>query len=241
MNDLRARRQRVAVALRWRPEWRVAVVAAAAWPALLAGIGAHEMQTGREHSPIEPFAGLPGWSLMVVAMMVPVTLPAVRHVALNSMRQRRQRAIALYVAVYVGAWALFGVAALAVEHIVSVHLGLGRDTTLALALAVAAAWQPTRFKRRALYACGRTVALPPVGRRADAACARFALLHARRCIQSCWAIMLVMVVVGHASLGWMAALTAFVVAEELATDGDRLSRPAAVAFAAAAAAVALGA
>lgn len=241
MDGLEAHRQRVAVALRWRPEWRVAVAAAAAWPALLAGIGAHDVASGPEHTALAPIAGLLGWSLMVVAMMVPVTLPAVRHVALNSMRHRRMRAMALYTVVYVGAWALFGVAALALGHLVSVHLGLGRDAALALALALAAAWQPTRFKRRALYACGRTVALPPSGRRADAACARFALLHARRCIQSCWAIMLVMVVVGHASLGWMVALTAFVVAEELTTDGDRLSRPAAVAFAAAAAAVALGA
>ena len=115
---------------------------------------------------------------MVVAMMVPVTLPAVRYVGLNSMRRRRQRAMALYTAVYVGIWALFGVTALGIDHLLRAHLGLGDRLLLALALVAAAGWQLTRAKRRALFACGRTVPLPPLGRRADAGCARFALLHA---------------------------------------------------------------
>jgi predicted metal-binding membrane protein len=175
----------------------------------------------------------------VVAMMVPATLPAVRYVALNSMRRRRMRAMAVYTVVYVAAWVAFGLAALGAHHLLRAHLGLGDSLLLAVALAVAAGWQLTRAKRRALYACGRTVALPPVGRRADAGCARYALLHARRCMRSCWALMLVMVAAGHSSLPWMAALTALVAAEELTVRGRAVTRPAAVALAAAAAAVAL--
>ena len=60
-------------------------------------------------------------------------------------------------------------------------------------------------------------------------------------MQSCWAIMLVMVAVGHSSLVWMVALTALVVAEELTVRGRSLTRPAAAVLAVAAAAVALGA
>jgi predicted metal-binding membrane protein len=233
---------RLAVGLQWRPEWRVAAVAAAAWPALIAGGGMDHAQLEPDHSPLAvAAAGLPGWGLMVLAMMVPVTLPAVRHVGLNSMRRRRQRAMAVYTAIYVGVWLLFGVSALGLAHLATDHAGLSDDALLALALAAAAGWQLTRAKRRALFACGRTVPLPPLGRRADAACARFALLHAWRCMRSCWAIMAVMAAVGHAGLGWMAALTALVVAEELTVRGRRLTRPAAVALAGAAVAVALGA
>jgi predicted metal-binding membrane protein len=241
VDGLHARGRRLALTLQWRPEWRIAAGAAAAWLALLAGLGMHRAHLGPDHSPAGVMAGLPGWSLMVVAMMVPVTRPAVRYVGLNSMRRRRQRAMALYTAVYVGAWSLFGVTALGTHHLLTVHLGLGDPAVLALALAAAAGWQLTRAKRRALFACGRTVPLPPVGRRADAGCARFALLHALRCMQSCWAIMLVMVAVGHSSLVWMVALTALVVAEELTVRGRSLTRPAAALLALAAAAVALGA
>ena len=226
--------QRLTLTLRWRPEWRVAATAAVAWLALLAGLGMHRAHVGPDHSPLGVLAGLPGWSVMVVAMMVPATLPAVRHVGLNSMRRRRERAMAIYTTVYVGAWALFGVTALGAHHVLTVHLGVGDTGALALALAVAAGWQLTRAKRRALYACGRTVPLPPIGHRADAACARYALLHARRCMQSCWAIMLVMVAVGQSSLVWMVALTALVVAEELTVRGRRFTRPAAAVLAVAA-------
>ena len=232
---------RLARTLRWRPEWRVAAVAAAAWVALLAGFGMHTAHLGPDHSAPGVIAGLPGWSLMVVAMMVPVTLPAVRYVGLNSMRRRRQRAMALYTAVYVGAWALFGVTALGIHHLLVEHLGVADGVLLALALGAAAGWQLTRAKRRALFACGRTVPLPPLGRRADAGCARFALLHAGRCMRSCWAIMAVMVAVGHSSLIWMVALTGLVVAEELTVRGRRVTRPAAAVLAVAAGAVALGA
>ena len=219
----------------------MAAVTTAAWLALLAGVGMHHEHLAPDHSSAEVVAWLPGWLLMVLAMMVPVTLPAVRHLALNSVRRRRQRAIALYTAVFVGAWVPFGVAALGFDHLVRVHIGLSDRASIGLALAVAAGWQLTRAKRRALFACGRTVPLPPFGLRADAGCARFALLHAQRCIQSCWALMLVMVAVGHSSLAWMVALTALVVAEELTVRGRWVTRPAAAVLVVAAAAVTLGA
>jgi predicted metal-binding membrane protein len=237
---LNARGQRLGLALRWRPEWPVATVVAAAWIALLAGLGMHRSHLGMHHGPLGPVAGLPGWSLMVVAMMVPVTLPAVRYVGLNSMRSRRRRAMALYTVTYVGVWVLFGITALGFEHVVRAHLGVSHPLLLAVMLAVAGAWQLTRAKRRALFACGRTVALPPLGRRADAACMRYAVLQGWRCVKSCWAIMLVMVVVGHSSLVLMVALTALVVAEELTVSGRRLTRPAAGALGLAAVAIALG-
>jgi predicted metal-binding membrane protein len=242
--DVRERHRLAAAALRWRPEWRVAVVVALAWTALLAGVGSHghaaNLAHTASHEPSGMLAALSGWTLMAVAMMVPVTLPAVRHVGLNSIRRRRQWAMALYCTVYVGVWVVFGVLALAGERLVRQTLGLDPRVLLALALAVAGGWQLTRAKRRALFRCRRTVPLPPVGFRADAGCARFALRQGWRCVTSCWALMVVMAVVGHDHLVWMTALTALILVEELTLLGRRLLRLSAVAFTLAAVLVAFG-
>ena len=222
-------RERVVTALLWRPEWPAAIVIAAAWvasPVLHA-------------SAVAPPA-LAAWALMVVAMMGPMALPAVRHVALNSLRARRGRAIALYFAAYVTVWAGFGCVALTGEWLAMSMLGIDRGAVLAAALALAAAWQVTPVKRRALFACTRTVALAPRGRRAHVACLRFALLQGRRSVISCWALMLVMVAVGHASLPWMIGLTAFVLFEELTLVGRETLPSAAVGLVLAAVLVATG-
>jgi predicted metal-binding membrane protein len=241
-----------AAALRWRPEWGITVVVAVAWIVLLAthdhryyehGTLTHGPAPGLQGGSGSLFVGLPAWGLMAVAMMAPVTLPAVRHVGFNSIRRRRQWAMTLYFAVYMGVWVAFGVLALASERVAREALGLDRRVLLTLALAVAAGWQVTRVKRRALFRCRRTVPLPPVGLRADAGCARFALQQAWRCVTSCWALMGVMAVAGHSDhsgLVWMTALTALVMVEELTLLGRRLLRSSAAALIAAAGLVALG-
>jgi len=195
---------------------------------------------GQRYSPTAAIGQLPGWSLMVVAMMVPATLPAVRHVGLNSMRYRRRRAMAFYVAAYVALWAAFGLVALELGDLLTGTVGVSSRVLLALAVAVAAGWQLTRAKRRALLACGRAVPLYPTGWRADVSCARFGCLQARRCVVSCWAIMLVMVAATTATLVWMAALTAFIAAEDLTRSGRHARRPTAAGLALVALVVAVG-
>jgi predicted metal-binding membrane protein len=241
---LRRQRTRAVDVLRWQPGWWVAPVVVAAWLALLAGAGAHgRMGDGHAMGGARAtaiLADLPAWVLMVVAMMVPVSLRAVGYVGLNSIRGRRIRAMSLYLAVYVGAWSVFGLVVLGVEQLLRAKVAIDGRSLLTVALAAAAGWQLTRFKLRALYACGRTVPLPPVGLRADAGCARFALVHAARCMRSCWALMVAMTLVGHWSVLWMAAFTGVVAVEELTLVGRRLLCLSAVAFALAAGAVSLG-
>jgi predicted metal-binding membrane protein len=201
----------------WHPEWPVAVLAAAAWLALIAihrgGDTAHH-HAGMPAGGPGPLAEMGHWALMTVATMVPAALPAIGFVALNSLAARRGRAMALATAAYVAVWLPFGAAALALRHLAVDRAGIPPAAVFAALIAVAAAWQGTRAKRRAVLACGATVALPPRGARADLACLRFGLRHGRRCVRSCWALMLVMAAAaGVGALLLMAGMTVLTVAE----------------------------
>jgi predicted metal-binding membrane protein len=230
--------RRVSIALAWRPEWPVAVLAGIAWLALVllsleadGGHGAHApppaVLTG---GTLASWANAPwllmSWLLMSFAMMVPATLPAVRHVALNSIDARRARAMTSYVIAYVAVWGLFGVIAFTLIESSRMLLASSDWALVAIVLAIATVWQLTRIKRRAISACKRTVPLPPDGLRADRACARFGVMQAWRCILACWPLMLLMAAMPHPHpLLPMIALTVIVLVEERARNRDRLTVP----------------
>lgn len=266
MSYVQLARDRGVISLAWRPEWKAAVVVVGVWAILLSGQGIHggHVQTpavgtgvhahDHQHHELESQAPtmpageqapldalLVGWMLMSVAMMAPLALPAVGFVARNSIRRRRNRAMAVYFSAFMAVWMGFGLVALPIVSLVERHSADESHVLLAGLLAIAAAWQLSRWKRRALNTCGRTMPLPPEGRRADAACMRFALLDGWRCVRSCWSLMLVMAVVGHAHLVWMAALTALVLVEEWTLVGRRLQPLTAATLTLAAGVVLLGA
>ena len=166
-------------------------------------------------------AGLPMWALMAVAMMLPTAMPAVRHVAVNSLHWRRRRAVLEFIAVYLGIWMTFSVVALGT---VIPLAPASPALLLSFALAVAALWQWTPLKRRALRACHRPRALPPHGRRATVGVARFGLDNGGACLASCWAMMIAIAAVSSARLAWMAALTVLIVVEKLSLKPGRVAR-----------------
>lgn len=218
-----------AAALKWRPEWPVTAIVGAAWSTAIAMqvMGNHRLHTSPP---------LVAWSMMTLLMMVPVTLPAIRHLAFNSFRSRRPRAMAIYVAVYLFAWLAFGVFAMKLVSVAELA-GMTRPAFAIATLFAAAAWQLTPWRRRVLLSCRRAVPLPPSGWRADAACARFAVQQAQHCMMVCWPVMLLMAIVGHQLIP-MIVLTALVTAEEQAPWRERLFAPIAIVFLAVAVAIA---
>lgn len=224
------------VAHRW-PEWWVVSGVVLAWAVLVTAhlghlIGGHHAATG----PVVPVglaatpAALGDWLVMSMAMMTPITIPAVRHVALNSVAHRRTRAMVLYLVAYALVWVAFGMVALSVAELVTDGSGWDRRVLTASSLAFAGVWQLGRPKRRALLGCRRTVPLRPYGLRADAACLRFGVQQGLRCLRSCWALMWLMAVLGHGELLTAIGLTAFITLEELTRVGRRLTCPVGVAL-----------
>jgi len=70
---------------------------------------------------------------------------------------------------------------------------------------------------------------------------RLATRHALNCLGCCWALMLLLFGTGVASLAWMLALTAVMVAEKTTRWGARLTTPVGVALLAGAVLVAASA
>jgi predicted metal-binding membrane protein len=237
---LRAQGSLSPAALRRRPAIAWEATAVVAWLLLLGHVVASPVHHGldlhhRAAGAATPYSagpdGLAMWALMVVAMMLPAALPGVRHVASKSFRWRRQRAMAEFVAVYLGIWALFGAVVLAaLAWWAPAPPVTATAPLLAAALAVAAAWQLTGAKRRALVRCHRPWPLPPRGWAADAGVARFAAHNGAACVASCWAMMLVMAVATTGELAWMVVITGIVSAEKLARKPRRATRWAAAAL-----------
>jgi predicted metal-binding membrane protein len=215
--------------LAWRrPEWWTLGLSAIAWVLLIAE--AITRPTGRgwsqphHHGAGEPVIGagepvigageplslassLPAWrsgsvqwSLMVVAMMLPLVVPAIRSTARRSLWYRRNRAICGFLVGYVTPWLALGLATWAIVGAIGLEDRHGSRALAAMGFGVAAAWQVTPVRLRAVWSCHRTAPLAPEGWRAGRDCLRYGWDIGERCVVSCWAMMLACVLAGHSLL-----------------------------------------
>lgn len=165
--------------------------------------------------------------LMLVAMMAPLLIPALRHVLDRSLPSHRARAAALlaagYATTWIAGWAVLVLLATALTR------GTGPGPALAAGLLVAFVWQVCPPKQRALNRCHARPALAAFGWAADRAVLGFGVRQASWCVGSCWALMLLpLLVPGHSMLA-MAAVALWMWAERFenpAPVGWRLRVPA---------------
>jgi predicted metal-binding membrane protein len=202
---------RAATWLERHPEWWVLSLSAGAWLALgwlaaptaagslcivarggLAGDLAGRLLAQWRTGTLDQMLG--AWAVMALAMVPPLTMPMLRYVAARSFAFRRRRALALFLTGLLCPWlaaGVLGVALLAVAPAPDGHLG-------AIAFVLAALWEVTPFKRRALRRCHRTMALAADGWRADQDCFVFGCARGQDCLIGCWAMMLAVMFADHA-------------------------------------------
>jgi predicted metal-binding membrane protein len=180
--------------------------------------------------------GLPVWLVMSTAMTVPAVLPAAQHVATNTFRRQRSRAVGVFTATYLAVWLSF-VAAVVV--LLAPLQTASPYPLFASALAIAAAYEMTPLKLRALNRCHRSSPLPPSGARAVAGVARFGWINASGCVASCWAAMLAMLLAPGGQLLVTVTLTAAMSYERLTRRPRRGRRRVAAAYATVAIAIVL--
>ncbi len=173
------------------------------------------------------------WTVMLGAMMLPTTLTMARMFTAVSARGRNPVAArTAFYGAYLLVWAGFALVALAgdsrlhwlVDHWSWLHHH--EPLILASALVLAGGFQLTPLKDACLRACRSPLSLVGQHYRGGAAGGwRVGSRHAASCLGCCWALMLVMFATGVGSLAWMMVLTAVMVAEKVAPDGERLVRP----------------
>jgi len=171
--------------------------------------------------------------LMIVAMMLPSSLPLIRTFRVAAAGQSRPaRQMAALLGGYAAVWTGFGVLAFFFD--VAVHRTVDRSAWLTAhpqviagsVLVLAGAFQFSDLKERCLSECRHPGAflLQHYGRGVSAAF-RLGRAHGLFCLGCCWALMLVGFAAGVANLWWMAALTAVMVLEKTGRDGERLVAP----------------
>jgi predicted metal-binding membrane protein len=173
------------------------------------------------------------WQLMIVAMMLPSSLPLVRLFGRASANQPSpRRAKAAFLGGYAVVWTGFGAAAflgdLAIHRAVQGWAWLAARPALlgGAVLLVAGGFQFSTLKDRCLTVCRHPAGyLRQHYRRGTGAALRLGAGHGLFCVGCCWALMLVAFAAGVATLWWMAALTAVMVFEKTGRGGRRGVRP----------------
>ena len=215
----------------------VAAVAATAWLTLLAvdasGVGSalhhHALVEGGPPLWVAVPVFLVAWQVMVAAMMLPASLPAIEAVG-SALRgvTRPGWALVAYLAAFGLVWAVFGLAAflgdIVVHRTVDATPWLAERPWLIEAgvFAIAAAYQFVPLKRRTLAACRHPGS--PGARLGESAAARIGLGDGIACLGSSWALMLLMFGEGLGSLGWMVVLTGVMVYETSGRHGQPAAR-----------------
>jgi predicted metal-binding membrane protein len=170
---------------------------------------------------VDPLGWSLEWFLMIGAMMLPLAIPPLQFVARQSFARRRQQAVALWLLGFIAVTALAGVAASLTIILLRASLASIELTTwAAIGYALAAGWQISETKRRALVLCHVTPPLRPFGLAADCDAARFGFGHGWRCSRSCLPVMVPVMVAGPSPME-MFVIFSLLLAERSAFQPDR--------------------
>ena len=176
-----------------------------------------------------------GWVLMSAAMMVPTTLPLLEIFRrLTRRRADRAQLLGLVIVGYLAAWCLFGLVAhlldWALHELVVSSPWLTFNGWLlgAAVLALAGVYQFSPLKYRCLDRCRSPKSFVLEhwrGKDERRHAVLLGLHHGAFCVGCCWALMLLMFVVGTGSVGWMLALGVVMAVEKNLPWGRGLSAP----------------
>ena len=217
--------------------------------AAVTGHGAHKM-TGHEamHSAVMPHLASWGmtevwmtfvmWGIMMAAMMLPTVIPMVLAFATVNREKGRSGVlvpVGAFTAGYLGAWALYCVAATALQWWL-LRTALLSPVSLAsgpvlggFLLIVAGLFQWTPWKDACMQKCRNPLGfLLTHWQPGRLGALRLGSRYGLYCVGCCWLLMLICLGLGVMNLVWMAVLTIFMLVEKITPAGHVISRAAGV-------------
>ena len=185
--------------------------------------------------PLEVALFTGGWILMIVAMMLPSSVPlVVTFGALVGRRRRPWVLVALLLVGYLLVWSAFGLVAWLADR--GIHLAVDSlpwladrpQLIIASTLLAAGLWQFSPLRDRCLDACRSPLGFVlnrwrGTSERREAL--TMGIAHGAFCVGCCWSLMLVMFGVGLGSLSAMFVLGGVTAIEKNLPWGRRLTRP----------------
>ncbi|HEY3232378.1 MAG TPA: DUF2182 domain-containing protein [Roseiflexaceae bacterium] len=204
-------------------------------PAALAWICTPGALAGLPGGPALLLVFLAGWLLMIVAMMLPTSLPLMAMFEKIIQRNpRRRQLVALLIAGYLAVWLASGVvthAGYTAWYALVERTGWLRANAWLIGASIillAGVYQLTPLKYYCLDRCRSPLSFIAAHWRGGSErlqALRLGLHHGLFCVGCCWSIMLLMFVVGSSNLGWMLALGAVMAIEKNVPWGRRISAP----------------
>lgn len=178
------------------------------------------------------------WIVMMVAMMLPSAYPmlAAYDRAVRADPGSERWSVLAFAAGYLVCWGLFAAVAtglqwwlLASATVDSMGV-LVKPVAASVVLIAAGVWELTPAKRTMLGRCRAPMGfLATEWREGRTGALRMGIAHGRSCLACCWAIMLLLFVLGVMNLWWVVAIAAFVALEKL-TRSPLVPRVAGVLF-----------
>ena len=172
---------------------------------------------------------LSAWAVMMVAMMVPATLPLIllyRHLARQRLSQAQARIGTVILLVgYVAVWASAGLPVYAYNSFSSAAGSLGAVLP-ALLLIIGGAYQFTPLKRICHTRCSSPLFFLMRNWRPGATGAlRLGVIHGADCLGCCAGIMAGLVALGMMNLIWMLTAAVIIFVEKTIPGSHHVARP----------------
>lgn len=171
------------------------------------------------------------WSVMMIGMMAPTAMPVLLLFAQMRKDQKQSLAATLFGLGHVSIWIAFSAIAASLQwalHQVTL-LSSGMVVTspyvAGIILIGAGIYQLTPAKAKCLTKCQSPLGfLMSNWREGSRGAFVLGTRHGAYCLGCCWALMLVLFVVGVMNLAWVAVLTAFIFLEKFGPRGLRIAR-----------------